>query len=57
MSVLGLANSLMLDFRAVIVPRFVYATKADFQGGQLISAEVMARIDELAETSMRLRYV
>src|ERR1041385_5978030 len=26
MSIMGLANSLMLDFRTVIVPRFVYAT-------------------------------
>jgi FMN reductase len=26
MSVMALANSLMLDFRSVIVPRFVYAT-------------------------------
>ncbi len=57
MSMLGLANSLMLDFRAVIVPRFVYATKADFRDGQLVSPEIAARVGELAETSMRLRYV
>lgn len=30
MSVMALANSLMLDFRCLIVPRFVYATDADF---------------------------
>ena len=30
MSILGLANGLMLDFRCLIVPRFVYATGDDF---------------------------
>ena len=30
MSVLSLANSLMLDFRCWIVPRFVYATGSDY---------------------------
>ena len=30
MGVLGFANALMLDFRCWIVPRFVYATDADF---------------------------
>ncbi|MFQ3582478.1 MAG: NADPH-dependent FMN reductase [Chloracidobacterium sp.] len=56
MSVLGLANSLMLDFRAVIVPRFVYATYADFADGKLTSPKVETRIEQLAEASMKLRY-
>ncbi|MCP4849428.1 MAG: NAD(P)H-dependent oxidoreductase, partial [Verrucomicrobiaceae bacterium] len=30
MSVMGVANSLMLDFRAHIIPRFVYATGESF---------------------------
>src|SRR6187397_2898113 len=30
MSIMALANSLMLDFRCVILPRFIYATKSDF---------------------------
>jgi len=30
MSVMGLANSLMLDFRCLILPRFVYASKTSF---------------------------
>jgi NAD(P)H-dependent FMN reductase len=34
MSVLGFANALMLDFRCWIVPRFVYATDADFADSQ-----------------------
>jgi len=32
MSVMGLANSLMLDYRMIILPRFVYATKGDWNG-------------------------
>lgn len=59
MSVMGLANSLMLDFRCVVVPRFVYATTADFgpertEAMQLTSDEVRARIDELAREVLRL---
>ncbi len=33
MSVMSLANSLMLDFRCLIVPRFVYATGEHFEDG------------------------
>jgi FMN reductase len=53
MAVMGLATSLMLDFRCVIVPRFVYATGAAFEGGRLTDPEVMARIEELARTLHR----
>lgn len=35
MSVMPFANSLMLDFRCVITPRFVYATAHDFADEQL----------------------
>ncbi|MDQ3624276.1 MAG: NAD(P)H-dependent oxidoreductase [Verrucomicrobiota bacterium] len=55
MSVMSFANSLMLDFRCVIVPRFVYATGADFSNGTLSNAEIAGRIRMLAEESMRLR--
>jgi NAD(P)H-dependent FMN reductase len=44
MAVLGLANSLMLDFRCWIVPRFVYATGEDFEGDQVRSTELLERI-------------
>lgn len=37
MSVMPFANSLMLDFRCVIAPRFVYATAQDFADEQLAS--------------------
>lgn len=47
MAVLGLANSLMLDFRCWIVPRFVYATRLDFASGAIASEDVRGRIDLL----------
>ena len=56
MSVMGLANSLMLDFRCIIVPRFVYATGGDFgddrQPTMFISSEtIRERVTELAQTT------
>jgi FMN reductase len=54
MSIIGLANSLMLDFRCVILPRFVYTTSADFEGPRITSAEVQRRLKELAESARRL---
>jgi FMN reductase len=55
MSVMGLANSLMLDFRCVILPRFVYATGDSFTGKRISNAKIKQRIRELAESSMKLR--
>jgi NAD(P)H-dependent FMN reductase len=54
MSILGLANSLMLDFRCLIVPRFVYATEGDFSGGRLTDAEQIKRVAQLAKAAVRL---
>ncbi|MFB3042458.1 MAG: NADPH-dependent FMN reductase [Candidatus Poribacteria bacterium] len=59
MAVMSLANSLMLDFRCLIVPRFVYATGDDFENDQteemsIGSDDVRARVTELAETTVRL---
>ena len=48
MSIMGLANSLMLDFRCVIVPRFVYAVESDFQGETITNTEVARRTQEMA---------
>jgi NAD(P)H-dependent FMN reductase len=55
MSVMGLANSLMLDFRCVIIPRFVYATRHDFADGLNLRDEVRTRVRELGEASQRIR--
>jgi NAD(P)H-dependent FMN reductase len=48
MSAMPFANSLMLDFRCRILPRFVYATGDAFAGDQLTDEELTNRIDELA---------
>ncbi len=50
MSVLGFANSLMLDFRCWIVPRFVYATSNDFEEGEQLGETIRGRITELLDT-------
>ena len=53
MSVMAFANSLMLDFRCVIIPRFVYATGRAFEGDELQDKEVGKRIEELAAELVR----
>ncbi len=53
MSVMAFASSLMLDFRSVIIPRFVYATGRAFGGGELKDKEVGERIDELGDELIR----
>jgi NAD(P)H-dependent FMN reductase len=55
MSIISLANSLMLDFRCVVLPRFVYATGNDFSGGKITGTEIIRRIRQFAEASMRLQ--
>lgn len=48
MSVMGLANSLMLDFRAVVLPRFVYTDGSVFQGDAIVDSAIEDRLEELA---------
>jgi len=55
MSIMGLANSLMLDFRCLIIPRFVYAKGEDFALKKEPTAELNQRIQALAEASMKIR--
>jgi NAD(P)H-dependent FMN reductase len=54
MSVMGLANSLMLDFRCLIIPRFVYAAGQAFQDDKIVDPEIIQRIDELVDTALHL---
>ena len=49
MSVMSLANSLMLDFRCLIIPRFVYLTGEAFEEGKISDLEVEDRVNELAK--------
>jgi FMN reductase len=54
MSILGLANSLMLDFRCLINPRFVYTDGSAFEGEEIIDEEVQQRIKELTISTTKL---
>lgn len=54
MSIMALANCLMLDFRCVIVPRFVYATGHSFSEGRITDLEVGKRVADLAHATARL---
>ena len=47
MSVMGLANSVMLDFRCLIIPRVIYSTSEDFSEGKVNDPQVKDRISEL----------
>jgi NAD(P)H-dependent FMN reductase len=53
MSIMAFANSLMLDFRCVIIPRFVYATGDCFDGDDLKDKKIAKRIEELAAETIR----
>lgn len=53
MSVMGVANSLMLDFRSVIIPRFVFATGDQFQGKEIAHEDLGDRIELLTSELLR----
>ena len=53
MAVMAYANSLMLDFRTVIIPRFVYATGDAFDGDALKDKKVVARVEQVADDLVR----
>ena len=54
MSVMSFANSLMLDFRCLIIPRFVYATGDSFNGDKLTDTKVAKRIGHVASELVRV---
>ena len=54
MSVMGLANSLMLDFRCLIIPRFIYSTSEDFAEDKVAAPQVKDRIAELIKELERI---
>jgi NAD(P)H-dependent FMN reductase len=51
MAVMNLGNSLMLDFRCLIIPRFVYAEGSMFEG-VTPSEDIVQRIDDLAKAAI-----
>jgi NAD(P)H-dependent FMN reductase len=54
MSVMSLANSLMLDFRCIIIPRFVYSTGEAFDGEQVVDPDLKERINDLVRELNRI---
>lgn len=54
MSPMGLINSLMLDFRCIVLPRYVYATRGDYAEDGSPNAECMERIEELSTELLRI---
>ncbi len=50
MSGLVVANSLTLDFRSWVAPRFVYATSDAFGDDRVTDPEISTRVEELAWT-------
>jgi FMN reductase len=55
MSVMSLANSLMLDFRCLIIPRFVYATRNDFTEDKAPTDDIKARLVRLGQASLAIK--
>jgi len=53
MSVMAYANSLMLDFRCVIIPRFVFATSDAFDREKIIDKEIAKRVEQVANDLVR----
>lgn len=53
MSVMAYANSLMLDFRCVIIPRFVFATGNAFNEETVTDPEVTRRIEQVVTELVR----
>ncbi len=54
MSIMGIASSMMLDFRCLILPKFVYATGDSFEGNRINDENVEQRIVELARSLVRI---
>lgn len=44
----------MLDFRCLIVPRFIYALGDAFQGNELADQQIDQRIGELVDEIIRI---
>ena len=54
MSVMSFANSLMIDYRCFIIPKFVYALKGDFNEKKITNPEIKERINELGNDLIRI---
>jgi NAD(P)H-dependent FMN reductase len=57
MSIMSFANSLMLDFRSVIVPRFVYAEGSAFENNAIIDEKIKERVIQMIDATIKLDHV
>ena len=44
----------MLDYRCLIIPRYVYATGKDFDDSSIISNEIKNRIENLVDDAIKI---
>jgi FMN reductase len=54
MSPMSFINSLMLDYRCLIIPRYVYATGKDFNNNSIVSDEIKDRIEDLVNEAISI---
>ena len=54
MSPMSFMNSLMLDFRCIIIPRFIYADGDSFDENNNLDEQTKDRIEELVDLSILL---
>ena len=54
MAFLGLANSMMMDFRCLIIPNFVVADKSAFEGETIVEAFTNERLQMLVDGAVKL---
>ncbi|MDZ4833268.1 MAG: NAD(P)H-dependent oxidoreductase [Candidatus Melainabacteria bacterium] len=54
MSVMSFANSLMLDFRCLVIPRFVYADKSAFDANTIADNTLVERVGEFVAKAVTL---
>ncbi len=54
MAPLQIANALMVDFRCIVLPRYVYAAGDAVNGEAIVAEEITRRLDELCGELMRV---
>lgn len=52
MSVMPFADSIMLDYRCKVIPKFVYATGDAFDGIKVVDTKILDRLDELVDAAI-----
>ena len=54
MSPISFINSLMLDYRCIVIPRYVYATSHDFNDTIVTNDEIKSRIEVLVKDAITI---